>query len=103
MLTWTASRSHYYANVLRVFISFSVILFSWFGSELSVYKTYNRLFNIILTVFENKLNKYEKFLGALSGELPREETFMNIEVTMKAGRILEFSTRVSVVWQGTCG
>lgn len=73
-----------------------------FASELIVYKTCNRLFNIILTVFENKLNKNEEFLGALSGELPREETLMNIEAKMNAGRILEFSSRVSILWQGTC-
>lgn len=69
-----------------------------FASELIVYKTCNRLFNIILTVFENKLNKNKEFLGALSGELPREETVMNIEAKFNTGRILEFSTRVSILW-----
>lgn len=73
-----------------------------FASELIVHKICNRLFNIILTVFESKLNKNEEFLGALSGELLREGTLMNIEAKMNAGRILEFSTRVSILWQGTC-
>lgn len=70
-----------------------------FALELIVCKLFNRLFNIILTVFEKKLNKNEKFLGVLSGELPREENF---KAKMRAGRILEFSTRVSILWKGTC-
>lgn len=86
--------------VLCVLISFPVILFSCFALELIVCKLFNRLFNIILTVFEKKLNKNEKFLGVLSGELPREENF---KAKMRAGRILEFSTRVSILWKAHAG